>query len=188
MAQARMRAADGYDRLLITVDMLEAMVASGTIEDPTRIELIEGELVTMSPTHLPHARLTAKLLRHIGNILGAGHEVFDGVSVRLDDLNEPVPDVCIAKGGLTALVLTPADCALVIEVSDATARKDRLLKAPLYGKAGIPELWIVDLITLETVVHRGPSEMGWNEIFSVPFTNQLSAQFDSKISLTINAL
>ena len=60
MAQALIRTAEGYDRLLINVDMLEAMVASGAIEDPTRVELIKGELVTMSPVHRAHARLTSK--------------------------------------------------------------------------------------------------------------------------------
>lgn len=188
MAQALKRTADGYDRLAITVDMLEAMVAGGTIEDPTRIELIEGELVTMSPTHLPHARLTAKLIRYFGNILSSQFEVLDGGSLRLNDYNEPMPDVCIANSGLTTNVLAPGDCVLVIEVSQATARKDRLLKAPLYAKAGIAEFWIMDINTSETVVHRGPGLMGWTDVISVPFSHKLTALFDRSISVVVGEL
>jgi Uma2 family endonuclease len=188
MAQALVRAQDGYDRLAINVDMLDAMVAAGTIEDPTRVELIEGELVTMSPTHLPHARLTAKLIRHIGNSLTPEFEVFEGGSLRLNDYNEPMPDICVAKSGLTANVLTPADCVLVIEVSEATARKDRLVKAPLYGKAGIPEFWIVDINTSETIVHRGPSLSGWTDAKSIAFSGELQPLFDSDVKIVISNL
>jgi Uma2 family endonuclease len=188
MAQARVHTADGYDRLAITIDMLEAMVAGGTIEDPTRVELLEGDLITMWPTHVPHARLTAKLLRYIGNHLTSGFEIFDGGSLRLNDYNEPMPDICIAKAGLTYQVLQPRDCALVIEVSDSTARKDRLLKAPLYGKAGIPELWIIDLNTSETIVHSGPTSTGWANSMAVPFSETLTPLFDRALSVTIENL
>jgi Uma2 family endonuclease len=188
MAQALMRTADGYDRLPISVEMLDAMVAAGTIEDPTRVELIEGELVKMSPTHLPHARLTAKLIRYLGNNLSSEFEVFDGGSLRLNNYNEPMPDVCVAKSGLTTNVLAPADCTLVIEVSEATARKDRLLKAPLYAKAGIAELWILDINTSETIVHRGATNTGWSKTESVPFANELTALFDNNISIIVDRL
>jgi Uma2 family endonuclease len=188
MAQALLQKDDGFPRLAITVDMLEAMVAAGTIDDPTRVELIEGELVTMSPTHLPHARLTAKLLRLFGNSLSDAFEVFDGVSLRLNDYNEPVPDICVAYAGILADVLASEDCALVIEVAEATARKDRLVKAPLYAKAGIVELWIVDLNTQETLVHRGPGAQGWATIDKTPFTAPLVPLFDDSLSVVISTL
>ncbi len=37
------------------------------------------------------------------------------------------------------------DALLVIEVSDATLRKDMEVKTPLYARHGVPEVWIVDL-------------------------------------------
>lgn len=185
MAQALLTKDDGYNRLAITVAMLEAMVASGTIEDPERVELIEGELVTMSPTHLPHAIMTARLIRLLGNSISEDFVVADGGSLRLNDYNEPMPDICIARAGVTTDVLYPTDCALVIEVSEATARKDRIVKAPLYAKAGIPELWIVDLNTSETLVHRGPSDAGWGDVSAVPFAQELVPLFDASISVTI---
>ena len=185
MAQALLRKDDGYNRLAITVQMLHAMVTSGTIEDPERVELIEGELVTMSPTHLPHARMTARLIRYLGNSISENYEVVDGGSLRLDDYNEPMPDICIAQAGVTTDVLFSKDCVLVIEVSESTARNDRLVKSQLYAKAATAEFWIVDLNTSETVVHQGPSETGWATVVHVPFGQELVAMFDETVRIVL---
>ncbi len=188
MAQAVLRTKDGQGRLAITVAMLEAMVASGTIEDPQRVELIEGELITMSPTYRNHARMTARLIGLLGNAVSEDFEVYDGGSLRLDDYNEPMPDICVARAGVTTDVLFPPDCVLVIEVSESTVRQDRNLKAALYAKADIPEYWVVDLNTSETVVHRGPSEAGWEDVKSVPFSSGLTSLFDSNINIVVAKL
>jgi Uma2 family endonuclease len=188
MAQALLHKNDGYNRLAITVQMLEAMVASGTIEDPARVELIEGELITMSPGHRAHARMTSKLNALLSAQVGSGFEVLENISIRLSDLNEPIADLCVAKAGNDADVVMPYECVLVVEVSDSTARNDRLIKAGLYAKAGIPELWIVDLNTSETVMHRGPSDAGWVEVASVPFSGELMARFDGAMKVVMGAL
>ncbi len=185
MAQAVLRSEDGQGRLAITVAMLDAMVASGTIEDPARVELIEGELITMSPTHLPHGRMTARLIRQLGNSISDSYEVVDGGSLRLDDYNEPMPDICVARAGVTTDVLFPTDCLLVIEVSESTVRQDRTVKSQLYAKAGIPEYWVVDLTTSQTVVHRGPSKAGWSDVVSVPFGGELVAEFDGAVRVVV---
>jgi hypothetical protein len=85
----------------------------------------------------------------------------------------------------TTDVAMPFEVMLVVEVSDSTARNDRLVKAPLYAKAGIPELWIVDLTTSETVVHRGPSEAGWADVVGVPFAGELVAGFDGAVRVVV---
>jgi Uma2 family endonuclease len=185
MAQAVLRKEDGSSRLAISVAMLEAMVASGTIEDPTRVELIEGELITMSPTHVPHGRMTARLIRLLGNCITSAYEVVDGGSLRLNDYNEPMPDICIARAGVTTDVLYPSDCVLVIEVSESTVRQDRHVKSKLYAQAGIPEYWVVDLATSQTIVHRGPSPSGWREVVDMPFDRELVAAFDGGLRVMI---
>jgi Uma2 family endonuclease len=65
---------------------------------------------------------------------------------------------------------------------------DRLIKAQLHAKAGIRELWIVDLNTSETLVHRGPSEAGWAEVVNVPFTGELVAEFDGVVRVVVEAV
>jgi Uma2 family endonuclease len=185
MAQALLLKDDGYNRLAITVQMLEAMVTSGTIEDPARVELIEGELIRMSPVHRAHARMTSKLNMLLSIRISAEFEVLENISVRLSEFNEPIADLCVVRAGGTTDVAMPFEVMLVVEVSDSTARNDRLVKAPLYAKAGIPELWIVDLNTSETLVHRGPSESGWAEVVSVLFAGELVAGFDRAVRVVV---
>jgi Uma2 family endonuclease len=185
MAQAVLRTEDGQGRLAITVAMLEALVASGTIEDPQRVELIEGELSVCSFVSRCEGRVRAKLLCELGNLVSPDFEVLARVSVRLDEYNEPMPDICIARAGVTTDVLYPPDCMLVIEVSESTVRQDRNLKAALYAKASIQEYWVVDLNAAETVVHRGPSEAGWEHVKSVQFSSGLTALFDSNINIVV---
>jgi Uma2 family endonuclease len=185
MTQTLLLKDDGDRRLAITVQMLEALVNSGTIEDPTRVELIEGELAVCTFVSRGEGRLKAKLLHQLANQVSSDFEVLARVSVRLDDHNEPMPDICVARVGVTTDVLFPKDCVLVIEVSESTASRDCLVKAGLYAKAGIPELWIVDLNTSETVVYRGPSESGWAEIVAVPFAGELVAGFDGAARVVV---
>jgi Uma2 family endonuclease len=185
MAHAVLRREDGQNRLAITVGMLQAMVASGTIEDPSRVELIEGELVYLSSVSRNQARIKANLIMQLSDQISPAFDVLGRVSVRLDAHNEPMPDICVARAGVTTDVLNPSDCVLVIEVSESTVRQDRNVKANLYAQAGLPEYWVVDLNTSGTTVHRGPSEAGWSDVVSVPFDGELVAAFDGAVRVVV---
>lgn len=185
MTQSLLRKDDGYNRLAITTDMLAAMVQSGTIENPARVELIEGELITMSPVHRAHARMTSKLNALMTARVGPQFEVLENISIRLSPLNEPIADLCIVMAGGTTDVVMPGEIVLVIEIADSTAKSDRLVKAPLYAKAHIAELWIVDLIACETLVHRAPSEAGWTHMVTIPFGGEVVAAFDECVRVVV---
>jgi Uma2 family endonuclease len=185
MPQAVLRKDDGYNRLAISADMLAAMVSAGTIEDPARVELIEGELVTLSPVYRQHARMTSKLNAALHGLVGNEFEVLENISVRLSDFNEPIADLCVVEIGSDSGVVLPAECALVVEISESTAQRDRQLKAPIYAKAGIAELWIIDLNANQTIIHRQPSAEGWGETTTHSFTEELSPLFDPAIKLVV---
>ena len=51
----------------------------------------------------------------------------------------------------------PADVLLVIEVADTTLPYDRGVKLPRYSRAGIPEVWVVDLQDRVVDVYRRPA-------------------------------
>lgn len=50
----------------------------------------------------------------------------------------------------------PADVLLIGEVADSSVAYDRHIKLPLYARAGIGELWLVDLDQGCLEVHRHP--------------------------------
>lgn len=68
--------------------------------------------------------------------------------VQVNDYSEPVPDVTLLKRRDDFYARAnpgPEGVLLLIEVSDSTLEYDRQIKVPLYARAGIPEVWLVNL-------------------------------------------
>src|SRR5437660_12463199 len=67
MSVAVTRAADDLPRRAFTVDDITRMMEAGIFNEDERFELIEGDLVMMSPKHIAHERiknaLTTALVR-----------------------------------------------------------------------------------------------------------------------------
>jgi Uma2 family endonuclease len=132
----------------ISVDEYERMGRAGVFGESTRLELLEGEIYEMSPIGSPHAACV-KYLNMLFNRLFSG-KMLVGVQdpIRVDDFSEPQPDIALLRWRddfYKSSHPTPADVLLVIEVADSTVESDRSYKLPLYAKAGIPEVWIVNL-------------------------------------------
>jgi Uma2 family endonuclease len=51
----------------------------------------------------------------------------------------------------------PGDVRLVVEVADTTGEYDRRVKVPRYARAGVPEVWVVDLRARAIDVYRQPA-------------------------------
>jgi Uma2 family endonuclease len=67
--------------------------------------------------------------------------------VQIPEYNEPEPDVSLARGKAKDYANRhpgPADLALVVEVAKSSLSEDRQM-ASIYGPAGIPVYWIVNL-------------------------------------------
>ena len=84
--------------------------------------------------------------------------------LQLDDHSEPEPDVMLLKPAAddyTSRHPQPDDVFLLIEVSDSTIAYDQTEKLPAYGRAGIPEVWMVNLNDLTVEVYREPYFEGY---------------------------
>jgi Uma2 family endonuclease len=131
-----------------TVAEYERMSEVGIFKDADRVELIEGEIVEMSPIGKRHAACVARLTQFLIQSLQGRAVVWVQNPVRLDDFSEPQPDVAVLKPRADfygQALPTPEDVLLLIEVSDTTLEYDRQIKVPLCARAGIPEVWIVNL-------------------------------------------
>jgi Uma2 family endonuclease len=58
----------------------------------------------------------------------------------------------------------PQDILLLIEVMDTSIERDHRVKLPLYARAGIPEVWLVDLGAACFEVYREPARDGYREV------------------------
>ena len=66
---------------------------------------------------------------------------------------------------------------LVVEIADSSRARDLHTKAPRYGAAGVPELWVVELNERMTYVFRGPGTQAWPSPAQVSFDDALEAEF-----------
>lgn len=142
----------------ITVDAFHRMGEAGIIGERDRVELIDGEIIDMSPIGALHAAIVDAIVRHFGRQAGDTVIVRCQNPLRLDDLNQPEPDVAVLRPRddmYTTAHPGAADALLVVEVADTSLAYDIGVKVPLYARHGIPEVWVVDAATRRTTVFRG---------------------------------
>lgn len=143
---------------LWTREEYERLVAAGFFNPAERLELIEGELLRMTPqgsTHATAVRLAEEALR---SAFGQGFDVRVQMPLALDPDSEPEPDLAVVVGSPRDYRdAHPRTAVLVVEVADATLAYDRERKARMYAAAGIPEYWVLNLIDRCLEIHRDPA-------------------------------
>ncbi|HEX8598399.1 MAG TPA: Uma2 family endonuclease [Chloroflexia bacterium] len=135
-------------RYRFSVDEYYKMAEVGILSEDDRVELIEGEIVYMAPIGIRHAHCVDTLNRLFSQLLSKNVLVRVQNPIRLNADSEVQPDVALLR--LRDYTKDqqhpgPDDVLLVIEVSDTTLSWDRREKVPLYARAGITEVWIVNL-------------------------------------------
>jgi Uma2 family endonuclease len=126
----------------------------------TRVELIEGEILEMSPQKTPHATAFTLAVVALQRIFGEGYVVRAQLPLSISGISEPEPDVAVVTGSVRDYEAAhPSTAVLVVEVSDTTLRYDRGRKASLYARAAIPEYWIIDLVNRRVEARRDPVPM-----------------------------
>ncbi|WP_206051120.1 Uma2 family endonuclease [Nocardioides speluncae] len=154
-------------RRRFTVAEYEAMARTGVLREDDRVELLDGEIVVMTPIGPPHAGVVKRLNRLLVTALGEAAIVGVQDPLRLSAHSEPEPDLVVARprsDDYTAGHPGPDDALLVIEVADSSLAVDRGVKVPLYAAAGITEVWLVDLAGAAVHVHRAPAGSAYTEI------------------------
>lgn len=149
-----------FTRHSFTVEEYGRMGEAGVFSPDVRVELIEGEIVDMSPIGDRHAACVGWLTQTITLLLQRTFLVWAQNPVQLDDHSEPEPDILVLKPRDDFYrhgKPRPEDVLLLIEVSDKTLQSDRKVKVPLYARAGIPEVWIVNLNDERVETFAGPS-------------------------------
>jgi len=151
----------------LDVDDYHRMGEAGIFGDNKRIELIDGELIDMAPIGQSHAAIVNRLNRTLVLTSGELAIVWPQNGIRLNQYSEPQPDLAILRYRADFYGAgeppCPADVLLLIEVSDSSLAYDRGIKLPLYARAGIGEVWIVDVQGRVLDVHRKPVDDGYAE-------------------------
>lgn len=146
-------------RKLFTVDEYYKMGEAGILTEDDRVELIDGEIIEMSPIGNRHLGCVNRANRLFTSAFGDRVVVSVQNPLRLSNYTEPQPDVVLLKPrGDEYASKKPAaeDAFLVLEVADTTLSYDRSVKLPRYATAGVSEVWIENLQDDLLLVFRDP--------------------------------
>lgn len=180
----------GVTKHRLTVDDYYRMAEVGVLAPDARVELIDGEIVDMPPIGTPHSGTAIWLNRRFVSAVGDEAMVAcQSTSLILGRYSAPQPDLmllrpradCYRRANPTA-----QDVLLLVEVSESTLPYDRTIKAPLYSRHGIPEMWIVNLRDRELLRMRQPRLNDYAEIetLKAPGLVSISTLGDIKVDLS----
>ncbi len=144
---------------LFTIEEYHRMAEVGILHEDDRVELIEGKIIQMAAIGSRHAACAKHLIKLLVREGGDSGVVGAQDPVLLPDKSEPEPDVTILRPREDFYAEShpaPEDVMLLIEVSDTSPEYDRDVKVPLYARAGIPEVWVVDLTGEEILAYSRP--------------------------------
>ena len=178
-------------RRWFTVSEYNRMAEAGILAEDDRVELIEGEIVEMSPIGSRHAACVNRLNTLLSSHAGLDFIVSVQNPVAVDDYSVPEPGLALlrlrddyyAQGHPQS-----PDVILIIEIADTSIETDRNVKIPLYARTGIPVTMLIDLPKELIEVHSEPVS---NQYQSVKiFRSGDSFQLDilPQISFSVDAI
>ena len=174
---------------LLTTNAFHHLLQAGVFDEDDRLELIEGEIVEMSPISSEHAARVKRLNKIFGRLLGGRALIGVQDPIRLSEHSEPQPDLALLRPRADDYAEShpgPEDVLLVVEVADTSIGYDRDVKIPLYARAGIPEAWLVSLPSKWFEVYREPSPAGYLSMRRVLPGSTLAAQAFPDAALAVS--
>jgi Uma2 family endonuclease len=160
-----------------SVDEYHRLGEAGILGEDDRIELLNGELVIMSPIGIRHNFAVRQLTAFFAARAQGHYETSPQCTLLLDDESELLPDITllrIVSHGYRDRHPQPADVLLVIEVADESLGYDRGSKRRAYARAGVPELWIVNLRESALEIFRNPEGDRYTEELRFAKTDRIA--------------
>jgi len=157
-------------RRLFTREEYHRMGEVGILKSTDRVELIQGEIVEMSPIGRRHYAFVNNLSQLLIMRLGGRAIVAVQGPIALADDTEPEPDLAVIRRRTPPYKEREAhadDALILIEVAESSLAYDRSTKLRLYAAAGIPEYWVVDCIAENIEVHRTPHADGYRDVVRI---------------------
>lgn len=139
----------------------QKLVEAGLLAPEERVELIQGEIVALSPIDPVHASAVDKANKLLGRVFDETHLVRVQNPVVVGNHSEPQPDLCLISlehaHQCEQERRHPDQADLLIEVANTSLAYDRVEKASLYASGGYPLYWIVNLIQNHLEIYSDPS-------------------------------
>jgi Uma2 family endonuclease len=161
-----------------------------------RVELIDGEIILLSPQSPQHANASERVRRIVDRVFGEKYWVRHQAPIVHGDYSEPEPDICVVRGTIDDFsTVHPTVSKLIVEVSYSSLSYDKNTKQSLYAAMTVPEFWILDLVHRQLVVHRDPrpdSSMrfgfGYGSVTVLDETAQVTTLESPNLSIAVSEM
>lgn len=176
---------------VFSVDEYHRMLETGILSEDDYVELIEGEIVKMSPIGSRHVACVNRLNGLLNRKVGQDVIVSVQNPFRLDDYSEPEPDIALVRPRddfYAQSLATAADVLLIIEVADTSVEVDRRVKLPLYAKASIPEVWLANLPEDRIEAHSEPVNRVYQRVRIAKRGERLSSESVPNLVLNVDEI
>ncbi|GJL61669.1 MAG: hypothetical protein NPIRA04_03230 [Nitrospirales bacterium] len=142
------------------------MAETGMFQPDEHVELIDGEIITMTPQRSQHAAVIGNVEAALRQAFGDGYWVRTQMPLAVSEESDPEPDLAIVPGSPNDYLNEhPTTALLIVEVSDTTLPFDRKKKAWVYAHSQIPEYWILNLRDNQLEVFRNPQSSKYQSQF-----------------------
>lgn len=178
-------------RKLFTVTEYHQMIEAGFFKEDDRFELLNGEILEMSPIGPRHAAHVDRLNDVLPDKIRKQAIIRVQSPVLLSDYSEPQPDLSLLRRRADYYAdghPVSADVLLLIEVADSTIEADRRNKIPMYAFAGIPEVWLIDLVNDRIEIHSNPFKGVYQEVRIIQRGQRIVSQALPQLKLKANEI
>lgn len=175
-------------RRRFTVDEYYAMAKAGVLTRNDRVELLDGDIILMTPIGDWHAANVDEIVYLLIPPLRGKANVRIQNPISLSNVSEPQPDIVILHWRddfYRAGKPTPDDVLLIIEVSDSSLEYDRTDKLSAYARAGIPEFWIVSRDDRRIEAYTEPSEGTYSKVRHIGPGDTIAPQAFPDVTLEV---
>ena len=171
-----------------SIEQWHQLVETGVLA-AQNVELIDGEIVEMSPEGIPHTFTNRKVGRYLERLLEDKAIISEGYPITLDN-SEPRPDIAILRLPEDIYLNHhpyPEDIYFLVEISKSTLQIDKTTKAQIYARNKIQEYWIVDLVNKKLIIHTQPKGNIYQNIQEYQ-TGTVFSQAFPKIAIALDKL
>ena len=171
-----------------SIEEWHELVESGVLEGKP-VELLEGEIIEMSPEGIPHRSTNHKVVKYLRKLLDGLAEVYESHPITLDN-SEPEPDIAIVR--LPENIYDthhpyPEDIYWLIEIANKTLKLDLEQKSKIYARNGIREYWVIDLVNTKLIIHTQSNGEFYSQVQELT-TGVIYSQAFPNVAIALNQL
>jgi len=175
-------------RRKFSVTEMYRLVEAGILGHDERVELIDGEIVQMSPKGVFHETLKIKLNMFFARNIPEGYEFAPETTFHLDEHSYLEPDFVFYESEVGLQGLNGETALLAVEVADSSLAYDLGLKQQIYARYGVRELWVIDARKLVAHIFLEPGRDGYAAHSIHQPSRRLAPDFAPEFAVTLDKL